>query len=140
MQTLQPAFVLSDAEHHACMLHSALCQLQHGLGLLPQLMPHLTRHLLQLQWRLRAAAPRAYAAQVAARCGALLAPLASLLLGRLSCLVQLCEEEQQHGQSPPLAVPDTRLLSVPLVVMGGSTLSGGRVGHQSPGRYPGCSR
>ena len=97
---------LSDAEHHACMVHSALCQLQHDLGLLPHLMPHLTRHLLRLQRRLRATAPRARAARIAARCGVLLAPLASLLLGRLSCLVLLCEEEPQHSQAPPpLAVP-----------------------------------
>ena len=88
------------------MVHSALCQLQHDLGLLPHLMPHLTRHLLRLQRRLRATVPRARAARIAARCGVLLAPLASLLLGRLSCLVLLCEEEPEHSQAPPpLAVP-----------------------------------
>ncbi|MEC8427621.1 MAG: hypothetical protein VXZ35_04300, partial [Pseudomonadota bacterium] len=42
-EVLQPVLELSDAEHYACMLHSAMCQLQYGLETnLPQLMPQLS--------------------------------------------------------------------------------------------------
>ena len=100
---LQPALRLGDAEHHACMAHTALCQLQHGLALAPQLLPAVAWPLDTLQRKLRRAFALARAGAADARvvdeaasaqsCGALLRPLGLLLLGRLSDALQLCTDD-----------------------------------------------
>ncbi|KAL1511610.1 hypothetical protein AB1Y20_006404 [Prymnesium parvum] len=107
-----PALCLCEAEHHACMLHSALCELHAAadepVGALLPLLPSLAWPLHRMARALRTRAGKGGAA----RCALLVRPLALLLLQTITRLFTLCGEEDLQALAAAVDL-FFRLLALP---------------------------